>query len=48
MSKYDTDIVENILADREKTHGSFADHAGITQEIKRIMHESTKWEYLTQ
>lgn len=30
-----TDI-NNILAEREKTHGKFSDHALITQEMKKI------------
>lgn len=32
-----TDSVEAILNERQKTHGDYADHAQITQAIKRVM-----------
>lgn len=33
-----TDIVE-LVSERKKTHGSFEDHARITQELKYILHK---------
>lgn len=35
-----TDQIDAILAERQKTHGDFADHAGITQSIKDIMRQN--------
>jgi hypothetical protein len=32
-----------LLDDRQRTHGEFAVHARITQEIKAIMHASPNW-----
>ena len=39
--------VEEILAEREKTHGDFSIHAAITDAIKFHMHSSSKWSYLS-
>jgi hypothetical protein len=36
-----------ILAEREKTHGRFADHARITQCLKAAMREPGKWDYMS-
>lgn len=30
-------MIEDVLAEREKTHGSFKIHAHVTQEIKRAL-----------
>jgi hypothetical protein len=30
-------VVENILEEREKTHGAFSEHASFTQQIKAVM-----------
>lgn len=35
--------VNEILADREKTHGSFKSHAAITQALKADMHCQSSW-----
>jgi hypothetical protein len=35
--------IEEILAEREKTHGDFRTHAAITDAIKYHMHNSSKW-----
>ena len=39
--------VSDILAERQKTHGSFGDHAEVAQAIKDIMHDSKNWSSLT-
>jgi len=39
--------IEEILAEREKTHGDFGTHAAITDAIKYHMHNSSKWDYLS-
>lgn len=39
--------IEEILAEREKTHGDFRIHAAITDAIKFHMHTSNKWSYLS-
>mgnify|MGYP001330036247 CR=1 FL=1 len=39
--------IEEILAEREKTHGDFRTHAAITDAIKYHMHNSSKWDYLS-
>lgn len=39
--------IEEILAEREKTHGDFRIHAAITDAIKFHMHSSSKWSYLS-
>ena len=31
-------MIDQILAEREKTHGPYARHAAITQALKEIMH----------
>lgn len=38
---------EEILTERGKTHGDFADHAMITQFLKRIMRTGKNWEALS-
>jgi len=35
--------VSVILFDRNKVHGSFADNAAYSQQIKRIMHSAPCW-----
>jgi hypothetical protein len=37
----------NILAERGKRYGKFADHAKITQDLKDVMHACPKWAALT-
>lgn len=37
-----TDI-ENILAERRKTHGDFAEHARVAQNLKAMAHNSINW-----
>lgn len=39
--------IEEILAEREKTHGDFRIHAAITDAIKFHMLSSSKWDYLS-
>lgn len=39
--------VSRILAEREKTHGNFTDHANITQAIKAVMRVSPNWDRLS-
>jgi hypothetical protein len=39
--------IHDVLAEREKTHGSFESHASLSQALKRIMHSRDKaWEQL--
>lgn len=38
--------IDDTLIEREKTHGSFADHAAITQAIKLVMHDPEYWSKL--
>lgn len=39
--------ISDVLAERQKTHGSFGDHARIAQALKEIMHASPNWEKFT-
>lgn len=39
--------IENTLAERQKTHGDFADHANITQRLKLLLHQHRTWATLT-
>lgn len=39
--------IDNTLAERQKTHGDFKDHAGITQELKLLLHQHRGWATLT-
>lgn len=39
--------IDLTLADRQKTHGDFANHAWTTQGIKAVMHGSIRWDELT-
>ena len=40
-------MIDDVLKQREETHGSFAEHARITQEIKGIMYSGYKYPDLT-
>lgn len=39
--------VKKILAQRQKTHGSFESHAAISQGLKAVMQASPNWNELT-
>lgn len=39
--------VEEILAERSKTHGDFTDNARVMQSLKRIVHDEVGWNRLT-
>lgn len=39
--------LDNILVERGKQHGDFADHARVTQAIKRAMRNSPNWDKLS-
>lgn len=39
--------IEQILADRAKTHGKYSEHATITQSMKRIMETRAGWDRLS-
>lgn len=39
--------IQDTLAERQKTHGSFSDHAWCTQSIKSIMKSPNRWQDLT-
>lgn len=36
-------MIDQILAEREKTHGTFEMHAKITQELKAVMYGAAKF-----
>jgi hypothetical protein len=38
---------DEIIAEREKTHGDFADNARISQTIRHAMRASSEWEELS-
>ena len=35
--------INDTLAERHKTHGSFIDNANYSQRLKSVMHDSTNW-----
>ena len=39
--------IDNVLAERGNRYGAFDRHAEITQDLKRVMHNSPKWKNLT-
>jgi len=39
-------MIDQILADREQTHGSFREVAGYSQAIKNLLRSSRNWERL--
>lgn len=39
--------VNIVLQEREKQHGSFNEHARITQALKEAMHDSRNWDRLS-
>jgi hypothetical protein len=39
--------INNVLAERGNRYGDFDRHAQITQDLKRVMHNSPKWKHLT-
>jgi hypothetical protein len=39
--------LDTILVERGKQHGDFADHARVTQAIKRAMYDSPNWSKLS-
>lgn len=41
------DSIEVLLAERSKTHGDYADHAAMTQALKREMRAGLNWEGLS-
>jgi len=38
---------EDLLKERQTTHGHYSDHAKITQDLKDVMHLSFGWDCLT-
>lgn len=40
------DATQELLNERQKTHGSFEVHANNTQMLKDVMHASAKWHEL--
>lgn len=47
MADLDMTSIDAILAEREKTHGKFEDHATYTQNLKYILAASEKYFFLT-
>jgi len=43
----EVDTIANILAERQKTHGDYSEHARITQELKSVLRSSPGWDKLT-
>lgn len=41
------DDIDALLAEREKTHGDFSEHADVTQYIKDLLRFKPGWEKLT-
>ncbi len=39
--------IDTLLAERATTHGSFKEHAIVTQELKNVMRSRVGWEKLT-
>lgn len=39
--------IGNTLAERQKTHGDFKDHANITQDLKNLIRSNPGWTVLT-
>lgn len=39
--------IQTVLAERGSRYGAFSGHAQITQDLKSIMREAPKWDYLT-
>lgn len=42
-----TDTIDTLLTERGKTHGDYAVHASITQELKGVMQIQKNWLSLT-
>lgn len=38
-----TDNIDTLLDERQKTHGDYAHHAFITQELKHVMQTQQNW-----
>jgi hypothetical protein len=38
-----TKDIDNLLAERRETHGDYADHAAVTQQLKAIFHTHWGW-----
>lgn len=38
---------DELLAERRKSHGDFAEHARITQNLKAIMRDTANWDRLS-
>lgn len=38
-----TKEIDSLLIERGKTHGDYAEHAGITQALKAVMHNTPGW-----
>ena len=38
-----TKDIDNLLAERRETHGDYADHAAVTQQLKAIFHNHWGW-----
>lgn len=41
------DATEDLLSERQHTHGSFSDNARVSQSLKRIFRAELGWELLT-
>lgn len=39
--------IKDTLAERQKTHGSFRDHAYVSQRLKDVCRSQSSWENLT-
>lgn len=43
----ETSNIDDLLAERGKTHGDYSLHAAITQRIKAVLHATPYWSLLT-
>ena len=39
--------IQQVLSERQTTHGDFADHAQTTQLLKTVMHSQPGWSKLS-
>jgi hypothetical protein len=44
----DRSTIEDLLAERHATHGSFAHNAAYSQQLKQVFRGSIGWEFLDQ
>lgn len=48
MAEPEPSLLDKLLADREKTHGDFREHAHMSQLLKDDMHAADRWHDLSE